>query len=118
MSTIHECNLSSPHFENIKESKKIYEIRILDEKRKRMKVSDTLIFYHNSDKEKIEPIRTKIVEIKVFNSFVEALEGMDLSNILPGQTEMENCVRIYEEIPGYSELAKLLGVVRFKIILL
>jgi len=113
-----EGKLRDPYYENIKEGKKIYEVRVYDDKRKEMKVGDFWTFSHDN-KKGMEKIKTIIVEIKIYKTFKEAIEDTDLSKLLPGVEDVNSAIKTYEEFPHdigtYKEGAEKYGVVRFKL---
>jgi ASC-1-like (ASCH) protein len=105
-----ESNLESIHFKNINLGLKIYEIRINDEKRRKMNVGDIWIFKCDENK-----IMTKIIEKILFVSFFDALNNMDVKKVLPNVNDIEEGLKLYESFPNYVEDSKTYGVVRFKI---
>lgn len=120
-SVTHESKLKEPHYSHIQEGKKIYEVRVNDDKRRQMKVGDTWIFSHNDEPDKPK-IKTKIVEIKTYKTFEEAINDTDLSQLLPDVKSVKEAVKLYEGFPHdegtYKEGAIKYGVVRFKLQLL
>ena len=118
MESSHDSKLKDPHYGNVKEGKKIYEVRVYDETRQKMKVSDIWIFSHNDNKDMI-PIKTRIVEIKIYRTFREAIEDTDLDVLLPGIDDVNKAIETYNKFPHkegtYKIGAKKYGVVRFKL---
>ena len=113
---VHESILESPYYEYIRQGTKIYETRIYDDKRRKMKVGDIWKFKHISD-EKLPCLETSIKEIKLYNSFKDAIEDTGISQLLPHISSVEEGINIYENFDNgnYKENAKKYGVVRFKI---
>ncbi len=109
----HESKLQDPHYQNILDGKKIYEARVYDEKRRKIKVGDEYVFFHNDDETK-KSIHTIITDILTFDNFGEAIESVGIENILPGES-LEDGVKLYESFPGYRENAKKYGVVVYKL---
>jgi ASC-1-like (ASCH) protein len=146
---IHEGKLKEEYYTSVKEGKKIYEVRVNDDKRRKMKVGDIWIFSHNDEPSNAhsshsaphlvynEPsndhsalhhiqdefdkpkIKTKIVDIKTYVTFEEAINDTDLSKLLPDIESIKEAIKIYEGFPHdegtYKEGAKKYGVVRFKL---
>ena len=133
--TVHEGKLKEEYYKSVKEGKKIYEVRVNDDKRRKMKVDDLWIFSHNDEPSNAhsshsalhhiqdEPdkpkIKTKIVDIKTYVTFEEAINDTDLSKLLPDIESIKEAIKIYEGFPHdegtYKEGAKKYGVVRFKL---
>ena len=65
----HEMKLKPQYFDLIKCGKKIYEIRLNDEKRQLMKVGDSLVF--KREPEMTESLNTTIDQLLYFESFEE-----------------------------------------------
>lgn len=70
----HYMNLCSEPFNSIKNKEKIYELRLLDSKRQKLKVGDTITFTNLDNK---ETLSVKVVGLHKFSSFEE------LNNNLP-----------------------------------
>ena len=113
-SIIHESKLKDPHFDDIKNKKKIYEIRVYDEKRRKMHINDKWVFTHNDNNNK-NPISTTITEIKIYKSFDEALDDTQLNDVLPHIMSKTEALKLYESFPDYKKDAEKYGVVRFKL---
>jgi ASC-1-like (ASCH) protein len=112
----HTSKLQSPYYEFIKDGKKIYETRVYDEKRKKMKVGDTWTFTHNSDSS-LDPVRTLITDIKIYKSFREAIQATGVEKLLPQINDVEEGIKIYEAFDNgnYKIDGEMYGVVRFEI---
>lgn len=67
---IYEMKLIEKEFNNIKYNGKILEVRLNDEKRKKIKVGDEIIFYKKPLQE--ESILVEVKEIHIFNTFENA----------------------------------------------
>ena len=105
--------LKKEPFEMIKSGKKIYELRLYDEKRKKLKIGDTVEF------EKVdglgETLSVKVVDLIKFNSFIDLYAH--LSPLEIGYTE-ENYHKAnpLDMMKYYSlEEEKEFGVVAIKI---
>ena len=89
---IHNMKLAEPYYSQVKNKKKTVEARIYDEKRKLLKIGDTIIFTDNNSK---GPFKRKIKNIKIFKSFRKAIEHAKLKNILPGVRTYDEGVKLY-----------------------
>lgn len=115
---IHQSKLQEPHYSNILNKSKTFEVRVNDPKRQLMQINDIWIFDHDSDKLK-PPIKTKIVDRKEFKSFGEAIRYAGIQNVLPNVSTEEEGIRLYESFKHdegtYKDGAKKYGVVMFKL---
>lgn len=74
-----EFHLDEDIFEVVKNSTKRVEVRLYDEKRRKMKIGDELIFLKRPLMN--ERINTKIVGLKVYNNFQELVSNYDISEL-------------------------------------
>lgn len=74
---MHEMSLNPEPFEKIKNGKKSIEIRLYDEKRRRVKIGDFIIF--SKLPEKTEKIKVVVVGLSIFKSFRELFSNFDKS---------------------------------------
>lgn len=104
----HNMKLSEPWFSYVKRGEKKIEGRLYDNKRKLLKIGDTIIF---SDENNNNIFEKEIKDLQVFDNFNDALNNVKLEDILPGITNHEDGVDIYNKIPGYSDGSKKYGVI-------
>ena len=71
----HYMNLCSEPFNSIKNKEKIYELRLLDPKRQKVKVGDTITFTNLDNK---ETLSVKVVGLHKFSSFEELYNNLPL----------------------------------------
>ena len=71
---MHEMHLDHEPFLTIKNGSKTIELRLFDEKRKKLKVNDLLVFTDQSNGEKLT---TKIVALHIYPSFNELYKRFD-----------------------------------------
>ena len=69
--------LDNTYYDYVKNSQKIYEIRVLDDKRKLINIGDSIIF-NNRDNIQCPLLSTKVSQIKIYGDFKEALEDTPL----------------------------------------
>lgn len=74
-----EMKLQPKFFDLIKNGQKIYEIRLNDEKRKLIDVSDVIVFKKEPDL--LQSVRTRVEELKHFATFEDVLENIPLAEI-------------------------------------
>lgn len=120
--TSHKMNLSEPHFTNVVQGKKIYEIRIHDSKRRKIFLDDFITFIKSKTNEQV---RCKVVEIILDDSFKAIIEYCKLENVLPNIYTLKQAVELYENIPHqeladkgittYKDAARHFGIVAFKL---
>ena len=70
MESSHDSKLKDPHYGNVKEGKKIYEVRVYDETRQKMKVSDIWIFSHNDNNFSTVSVLSELNLLKQVQSFI------------------------------------------------
>lgn len=71
----HYMNLCSEPFNSIKDKEKIYELRLFDPKRQKVKVGDIIIFTNLDNK---ETLSVKVVGLHKFSSFEELYNNLPL----------------------------------------
>ncbi|USK71724.1 ASCH domain-containing protein [Peribacillus asahii] len=64
---IHEMSLYDKYYEKVKENKKTYEVRLYDEKRRKINIGDTIVFRRYSCPSEV--LRVKVRNIIIFPSF-------------------------------------------------
>ena len=106
-----EMQLDTIHFNNIKNRKKIYETRLLDEKRKKIKLLDVITF---SDRGSNKTFKAKVTELSYFKDFRIAIIDCGAKKVLPNVRSLEDGIKLYESIPGYKEGQKKYGILRMK----
>ena len=99
---IHEMRLNNEPFNKIKEGTKTVELRLLDEKRKTLRVGDKIIFTNRANNEKIDVLKTismllihDLVEIDAGDTYAYDDQGLKTQN------ERENLAanRIFNLLP-------------------
>ena len=76
---IHEMNLQPEAFYMILSGKKIYELRLYDEKRQKIRPGDLLVFsMENSEQMKL---KVKVEEVLVYSSFEELYASLPMTQI-------------------------------------
>ena len=73
--TTHTMNLQASPFEKIKSGEKTIELRLLDEKRQKIKAGDTIVFTNSATG---ETLRATVVKLHIFPSFEELYRSLPL----------------------------------------
>jgi len=99
-------------FDLISSGKKVIELRLYDEKRRRIKLGDTILF---SDTERGKSITARVVELYRFDSFRELYEKIPLQ--LCGYSAEELATASYRDMEEYysPEEQERYGVIGIKI---
>ena len=108
----HEMKIKQPYFDKIQNGKKIYEIRLNDEKRKLINVGDSITFKENDNLDNY--FKAKVDDLICFDSFTEMI-----STLPPEKVGFENLtnnqiVDIYHQFYSAEEEKKY-GVLAIKI---
>lgn len=104
---MYNMSLKSKYFNMILSGDKKYEIRLNDEKRRRIKILDIINFCSDDGR--------YVSNILYFNSFENLIDNLDNNLILPGHTK-EEILNVYHGIEGYKEEAKIYGIVAFELV--
>ncbi|MFE8700812.1 ASCH domain-containing protein [Cytobacillus sp. FJAT-54145] len=64
---IHQMGLYGEYFDSIKEGKKKVEVRLNDQKRRMIKVGDTIEFIKVPEKD--ETMRVQVTDLKIYDTF-------------------------------------------------
>ena len=114
---IHSMTLDAQHFQNVVSNKKIYELRVFDKKRRDILLGNKIIF---TKKNSNETATKTISKILLFDNFRDALSTINLEELLPGISSLDDGVRLYENIPHstgtYKQGAQQFGLVMFKFV--
>ena len=112
--TTFEGTLQSPYYEYVRDGKKIYEMRVNDDKRRKMNIGDKWKFTHATD-ETLPQFETQIMDKKIYKSFEDAIDETGFEKLLPNAKSKEEAIKIYNAFNnGHYEIdAKKYGVVRF-----
>ena len=89
-----DCHLDEDIFEVVKKGIKNVEVRVYDEKRRKMKIGDKIVFLKRPLEQ--EKINTKITGLKIYNNFNELVKDYSIE-------------RLYLDTFTKEEFVKLLG---------
>ena len=108
-------HLDQIYFDYISEGKKIYETRVYDDKRRKIKLLDIVNFY---DRGSERNFKAMIVELSYFDNFEEAITEVGIEKVLPNAETLEEGVKLYEGFShsegNFKKGAKKFGVLRMK----
>lgn len=92
----HQFNLQDVHLENIRNGKKVYELRIHDEKRKVVDVNDIICFNKS--------LKTRVIDKSLFSGYKIAILYLFFAKqqnlLLPDISSIDDAIKIYFEIYG------------------
>jgi len=101
-------HLDSDIFDIVKNKSKNVEIRVNDEKRRKLIVGDTLVFIKRPDD--IESIKGKVTKLVYFNSFEEVVDNYEMKRIYLEESTKEEFINLMKRF--YSdEIVNEYGVV-------
>ena len=90
---IHYMKLRSDPFNRIKDRKKKVEIRLYDEKRKKVKDNDIIEF---TNQETNEVLQVKVIKLKLFKTFKELFDYYDNSYLGHDSNDIISYERMYD----------------------
>ena len=111
----HNMHLDTVYYNFIKNGKKIYETRVYDEKRRKLKLMEVITF---KDRGSNKTFKALINELSYFSNFKDAIESAGLKKVLPNARSLKDGINMYENFPHsegtYKDGAKKYGVLRIK----
>lgn len=104
---IHEMRLNNEPFNKIKEGTKTVELRLLDEKRKALRVGDKIIFTNRANNEKIDVVITNLFKADSFAPIYEKYSKVAMGYNEEDEAKPEDMEEYYskEEIKKYGCIA-------------
>lgn len=121
-----QMRLDTTYFEDIKNGKKIYEVRIYDDKRRKIRLLDRVTFVDRGDtSSEVRSFEAEITELSFFLDFYDAIQEVGVKKVLPRASypqgpkvvrSLEEAVKIYNSFNdgGYERDAKKYGVLRMR----
>lgn len=73
----HQMKLKQKPFSSIKNGEKTIELRLYDEKRRKIQIGDQIVFSHMENPE--DQIRAKVADLHLFNSFADLYQALPLT---------------------------------------
>jgi len=114
-SEIHEMKLFDQHFDEMKSGRKRYELRAFDDKRKKIKSGDIIVFSKSTDKN--EKLKTKVDGIYLYEDFEALADDFKPRELGFSGARREKIVNYMNSVYGENKI-KELGAVAIKIRLL
>ena len=108
----HIMKLQPKYYNYILNGTKRIEIRLFDEKRKKIKIGDTIIFL--KEPKLNESFSTKVVELLKYNTFEEMFKNFDISILADKSMTKEELINVLEQFYTKEEQEKY-GVLGIKI---
>ena len=108
----HEMKLASKYFDCIKNGTKKIELRLLDDKRKLIKIGDEIEFVKEPDR--LERISKEVVSLHFHSNFAEILETRDIEVFSDSNTTKEELLEALNKFYSKEEQEKY-GVVGIEI---
>ena len=104
---IHEMRLNNEPFIKVKEGTKTVELRLLDEKRKALRVGDKIIFTNRANNEKIDVLVTNLFKADSFEPIYEKYSKVAMGYNEEDEAKPEDMEEYYskEEIKKYGCIA-------------
>ena len=104
---IHEMRLNNEPFNKIKEGTKTVELRLLDEKRKALRVGDKIIFTNRANNEKIDVLVTNLFKADSLEPIYEKYSKVAMGYNEEDEAKPEDMEEYYskEEIKKYGCIA-------------
>ena len=114
MNTI-EMHLNERVYQLIKNGTKRIEVRLLDEKRKGVRLGDEIIFINRADDD--DRVRAKVIGLLFYNNFAELVFDYDIEILMDKSMTKEDLLKELNKFYPAEEQAEL-GVVgiRFELI--
>lgn len=109
----HEMKLQAKYFDLIKQGKKIYEIRLNDEKRQLIQVGDVIIF--KKEPELSETLNVVVNDLIYFKAFEQMAKSLPLEKVGFETETISEVVDIYHQFYTPENEIKY-GVVAMKIV--
>jgi len=99
-----ECHLDEDVFEIVKNGIKNVEVRVNDEKRRKMKIGDQIVFLKRPLE--IEKINTKIISLKTYKDFNELVKFYNIERLYLSNYTKEEFVKLLERFYSIEEQEK------------
>ncbi len=109
---MHEMKLQNEYYNYILNGTKRIEIRLFDEKRKQIKIGDTIKFLKEPDLK--ESFNTKVIGLYRYNSFEDMFKDFDISILSDKSMTKEELIGVLEQFYT-KEKQKKYGVLGIKI---
>lgn len=115
---LHNMDLNEPWFSLVKNGTKTIEGRIYDDKRRIIQIGDTITF--TNKKGQGEPFSKVVVDLAIWDNFnkssgktkfKDVIDWTNYKQLIPTANSPEEAIKVYENIPGYTDKAKDFGII-------
>ena len=103
----HEHNLDLSYFDLVKNNQKKAELYVYNDKIRKIKTNDILIFFNNNKK-----IITQIKQTRIYSSIKEAIINDKENYLLPNIKSKSEIIDVYNNLLNCKDINKF-GVIRF-----
>ena len=91
-------------FDIVLNKDKDVEIRVNDEKRRKLSIGDTLVFLNRANEQ--EQLKATITNLVYFNNFLEVTDYYDMKRIYLEDTTKENYINLMKQFYNDEEVNK------------
>jgi len=115
---LHMMDLIEPWFSLVRNGEKTIEGRIYDDKRRIINIGDTITF--TNKKNGGESFSKAVVELAIWDNtnkktgkftFKNVINWKNYKQLIPTAEDEKEAIKVYEDIPGYTEKAKEMGII-------
>ena len=89
-------------FELIRNKTKDVEVRVNDEKRRQLKIGDTLIFINRGNEE--EQVSVTVTDLKYYKDFSEVADNYEMKRLYLEDYSKEDYVKLFDEFYSKEEV--------------
>ena len=89
-------------FDLIRNKTKNVEVRVNDEKRRQLKIGDTLVFIKRGNEE--EQIKVTVTDLKYFKDFKEVADNYEMGRLYLKNYSKEDYVKLFDEFYSKEEV--------------
>jgi len=110
---IPEFTLHKKYLDQIKSGLKIAEGRINSGAFKNVQPDSKIKFFDGKNPQSY--VICKIISVRKYSTFRNMLVDLGINNMLPGISDIDKAVKIYDDIPGYRERCRMHGCLGLEI---
>lgn len=97
-------HLDSDIFDIVSSGSKDVEIRLNDDKRRKLSIDDTLVFLKRPDDK--EEIKATVTNLVYFNNFLEVVDNYDMKRIYLDNTSKEDYINLMKRFYNDEDVSK------------
>lgn len=107
-------HLDSDIFDIVSSGSKDVEIRLNDDKRRKLSIDDTLVFLKRPDDK--EEIKATVTNLVYFNNFLEVVDNYDMKRIYLDNTSKEDYINLMKRFYNDEDVSKYgVAAIEFKL---